>query len=178
MRVRFNRMYPERTVRKFLLESDGATRDITFTPASRVALLRFLRHLLGSFRKVSLVDKEGADRLEQLVSGELGALFDAKVGFLYGIWESESGLFRRLQTFIDWPAGSSPDYCVELSFYPDDVYTAAFSVRAFDAQVEAWRSMLGAQDFFVRHENASWDIYDAGGLGVIYTHSKPPLWQG
>jgi len=104
-------------------------------------------------------------------------MLDAQSGFLHGILESESGLFRRLQVFIDWPADSSPDFCVELSFFPDEVYTSAFSVRAFDAQIEEWRSILGAQDFFVRQENASWDIYDAGGLGVIYTHSSPPKWM-
>jgi hypothetical protein len=170
-------MYPERTVHDYLLDSDGTTRDVTFTPCPRDALLSFLRHLLGSFRPVSLADNEGADKLQQLISGELAALLEGHAGFLHGIWESESGLFRRLQTFIDWPADSSPDFCVELSFFPDEVHTSAFSVRAFDAQIEAWRSMLGAQDFFVRQENASWDIYDAGGLGVIYTHSRPPLWQ-
>jgi len=175
--VRRNRMYPERTVHDYLLDSDGTTRDVTFTPCSRDALLSFLRHLLRSFRPVSLADNESADRLPQLRSGDRAALLDGPAGFLHGIWESDSGLFHRLQTFVDWPADSSPDFCVELSFFPDEVYTSAFSVRAFDAQIETWRSILGARDFFVHQENASWNIYDAGGLGVIYTHSRPPLWQ-
>lgn len=170
-------MYPERTVLDYLLVSDGTTRDITFTPCSRDSLLLFLRHLLVSFRPVSLTDNEGDDRVQQLISGDFVELIRLPTGYFHGVWESESGLFRRLQTFIDWPADASQNYAVELSFFPDEVHTEAFSLRAFNVQIEAWRSLLGARDFFVRQENASWDIYDATGLGVIYTYSKPPLWQ-
>jgi hypothetical protein len=170
-------MYPERTVQHYLLDSDGTTRDVTFTPCSRDSLLLFLRHLLVSFRPVSLTDNEGDDRMQQLMSGDFAELIRLPTGYLHGVWQSESGLLRRLQTFIDWPADAPQDYAVELSFFPDEVHTATFSVRAFHAQIEAWRLSLGAKDYFVRQENASWDIYDAAGLGVIYTHSKPPLWQ-
>lgn len=170
-------MYPECTVHDYLLDSDGSTRDITFTPCSRNALLNFFRVLLASHNPISLTDKEGTDRKRHLISGELAALTAAPAGFLHGIWESDSGLFHRIQTFISWRIDSSSGFCVELSFFPDDIRRAAFSVRAFNAQIESLRSVLGAKDFFVRYENSSWDLYDAGGLGMIYTHSRPPIWQ-
>lgn len=170
-------MYPERLVYEYILEADGSTRDVTFTPCTRDALLGFLRQMLGSFRPVSMVDQEGADRRPELRRGDLAALLEGPSGLLHGVWESDSGLFRRLQTFVDWPADSSSDFCLELSFFPDDIDISAFTVRTFDAQIQTWRSTLEARDFFVRQENVSWNLYDPDGVGVIYTHRRPPLWH-
>lgn len=64
-------------------------------------------------------------------------------------------MFRRLQTFIDWTAESPGKYCVEVSYFPDEICSDLFTVLAFDSQIEAWRSFLDAKDYFVRFENAS-----------------------
>jgi hypothetical protein len=63
-------------------------------------------------------------------------------------------------------------YGIELSFFPADLDSETFRVDSFIALIEAWQSVLGADDYFVRYENASWDWYDANGLGVIYTGSQ------
>lgn len=122
------------------------------------------------------MDNEGNDLAGQLTDSALPELLSAPSGFLHGVWDADSGILKRFQTFIDWSSDAPGTYCLELSFFPDEIRLDAFSVRAFYAQVENWRLALGAQNYFVRYENASWELYDTAGSGVIYTRDKPPLW--
>lgn len=165
-------MYPEATIRDYLLDADGSSRDITFTPVSQERMIAFLELLHGSHHPDSFRDSESEDMLALLDVSEWSRVFTSDSGYLHGCWSSAAALLPRLQTFIDWDAGR---YCLEISYFPQDVDSASFSVRGFRQLVEDWRATLGASDYFVRYENASWELYDSAGLGVFYTHLRQPL---
>ena len=168
-------MYPETTIRDYLLDADGSSRDITFTPVKRERMIAFLRLLKTRHRPESLRDGEGNDILPLLSREDWPGMFAPESGHLHGCWSSPTELLPRLQTFVDWDGGPSGDHCLEVSYFPQDVDAASFSVSAFRQLVEDWRTTLEASDYFVRYENASWDLYDPAGLGVFYTHLRQPL---
>jgi hypothetical protein len=165
-------VYPEATIRDYLLDADGSSRDITFTPVSQERMIAFLELLHRSHHPDSFRDSESEDMLPFFEGSDWSRVFTSDSGYLHGCWSSAAALLPRLQTFIDWDAGG---YCLEVSYFPQDVDSASFSVRGFRRLVEDWRATLGASDYFVRYENVSWELYDSAGLGVFYTHQRQPL---
>ncbi|RBP39847.1 hypothetical protein DES53_109275 [Roseimicrobium gellanilyticum] len=168
-------MYPSTEVLKYLLERDGSTRDITFRPAARWRLIAFCEQLLSKYSIESLSDSEGEDQAEALKVHDWETLFGSSCGHSFGVFRSDSAIIQRLLCFVDWDLSDHSEYEVELSFFPTDLCPTTFTLPAFRELVEEWRTVLGADDYFVRQENASWDLYDSTGLGVIYTHLRPPL---
>jgi hypothetical protein len=155
-------------IAEFLLDSDGTTRDVTFTPVGAASLRAFLNSLLSKYHVIKASDAEGKD-VESLFRADVGDdALGAPGGYVHAVLEGSEQLIPVLQLFIDWPVDEHA-YSLELSFFPSDLDAQAFQVHAFVALIEEWRSILGADDYFVRYENASWDWYDAAGLGVIYT---------
>lgn len=165
-------VYPEATVREYLLDADGSSRDITFTPVGQDRMIAFLELLRRSHYPDSFRDSESADMLTHIDGSEWSRIFTSESGYVHGCWSSAAALLPRLQTFIDWDAAG---YCLEVSYFPQDVDPESFSVRGFRQLVEDWRETLGAEDYFVRYENVSWELYDSAGFGVFYTHQRPPL---
>jgi hypothetical protein len=159
-------MYTDLQMQDWILDRHGGTRDITFTPSERDRVMALLCHLLKTYNLVSLSDNDGNDRCSEIASP---TLFDGHSGFLHIILDGVTSFIHRIQVFVDWTGG---DYCVEISFFPDDLDLAGFTLEKFQTLVEEWNSYLHAKDYFVRIENASWDLYDATGLGVIYTRSS------
>lgn len=82
--------------------------------------------------------------------------------------QASGHLIPVLQVFIDWPEDDG-HYVLELSFFPNDLNAGRLEIRTFMTLIEEWRSLLAAEDYFVRYENASWHLYNSNGLGVIYT---------
>ena len=165
-------VYPESTIRDYLLDADGSSRDITFTPVNQDRMIAFLEVLRVSHQPDSLRDSESEDVLPLLGGSEWSRMFTSDSGYLHGCWSSAASPLPRLQTFIDWDAGG---YCLEISYFPQDVDAESFSVSGFRELIEGWRATLGASDYFVRYENASWGLYDPAGLGVFYTNLRQPL---
>lgn len=155
-------------IARCLLDSDGTTRDVTFTPVGTERLLSFLKSLLPDYRVVMARDADGNDIAWLFEAGPENDLLAAPSGYIHAVFEGNAQLIPVLQVFIDWPVNQRG--CgLELSFFPGDLDRQSFNVDAFVTLIETWRSILGADDYFVRYENASWDWYDADGLGVIYT---------
>lgn len=155
-------------IAKFLLDSDGTTRDVTFTPVAAEGLGAFLNLLLSKYRVVNARDADGKDVASLFRAGLGEDPFSNAGGYVHVVLERSGQLIPVLQLFIDWPVDEGA-YSLEVSFFPSDLDPQAFQVSAFVALIEEWRSVLGADDYFVRYENASWDWYDANGLGVIFT---------
>ena len=158
-------------VAKCLLDSDGTTRDITFTPVAAERLRDFVNSLCTGYGLVMARDADGND-ITSLFKNELQPdTLCTPAGYIHAVLKGEKQLIPALEVFIDWPMDRK-GYGLELSFFPEDIDASSFHIDAFVALIEQWNSVLGADDYFVRYENASWDWYDANGLGVIYTGSQ------
>jgi hypothetical protein len=158
---------------EFLMDRDGGTRDVTFTPVTRKSLGDFLKLLLASYTVCTAHDNDGEDVAFQLRESELDSVLDREAGTLHVTLSNPSAVIRNLGVLIDWATGKAT-YCVEVYFFPDAVDPIAFTLEWFVALLKAWNDQLRADDYFVRYENASWELYDAGGLGVIFTSKHLP----
>jgi hypothetical protein len=155
-------------IAKFLLDSDGTSRDVTFTPVGAEGLGAFLNLLLSKYHVVNARDADAKDVASLFRAGLGEDRFRDTGGYVHVVFEGSGQLIPVLQLFMDWPVDEGA-YSLELSFFPSDLDPQSFQVSVFVELIEEWRSILGADDYFVRYENASWDWYDADGLGVIYT---------
>jgi len=153
-----------RKIDKYLRDSDGSTRDITFTPIPPEDLFNFLAKFFSEFSDISISDKDGNE-----VEANLPKVIDAlssDSGFIHGVLKSESFMVSPFQIFIDW---ENPHcFRVELSYFPQDIITERFSVSTFLKKVISWWDLLRADEVFIRYENASWKWYDKQGLGVFF----------
>ena len=163
-------MYTDLQIHDWILERDGSTRDVTFMPVDRERVFAFLQRLLANYELVSVSDNDGNDRKTDVSDHGILA---GHSGYLHLVLDSATSLIRRIQAFVDWDIPET-DYCVEISFFPDEIDVANFTLEAFQDQVEEWNGILEAQDYFVRFENASWKPYDTHDLGVIYTRTTHP----
>ncbi len=155
-------------ITKCLLDSDGTTRDITFTPVEATGVRHFINAIRANYYATKASDANGNDVVSLFKTEWRDDTLSASEGYLHAVFEASEALIPVLQVFIDWPM-ENDRYGIELSFFPDDFDAKSFRVESFMGLIEAWCSVLGADDYFVRYENASWDWYDADGLGVIYT---------
>ena len=155
-------------IANFLLDADGTTRDVTFTPVGAEGLRAFLNLLLSKYHVVNARDADGKDAASLFSSGLGEDPFSDAGGYVHVVLEGSERLIPVLQLFIDRPVDERA-YSLELSFFPSDLDPQAFRVSALVALIEERRSILGVDDYFARYENASWDWCDADGLGVIYT---------
>ena len=154
-----------------LLDSDETTRDITFTPVAAERIRAFVNSLLQAYETVMARDADSND-ITSLFKNELQSdSLCTPAGYIHAVLKGSKQLIPALQVFIDWPMDRK-GYGLELSFFPEDIDASSFQIDAFLSLVAQWNVVLGADDYFVRYENASWDWYDANGLGVIYTGSQ------
>ncbi|MCA9113157.1 MAG: hypothetical protein KDA52_24610 [Planctomycetaceae bacterium] len=164
-------MVTEAQAEKWILDCDGSCRDVTFTPTSKDAVVAFLKSLLPEYVVSSALDNNGIDRSPQLQSDDPLQGID---GYIHIVLADGDGMIPHLQLFIDEDR-ELRQHCLEATFFPNDVDAQQFSLKGFRSLIEAWNAVLKSDDYFVRYENASWDLYDPAGLGVIYSRNQPPV---
>jgi hypothetical protein len=156
-----------------LLDRDGSTRDVNFTPVTREELVSFLIFLMEDYRLESACNADGHDLVPRLGAHEFDAALQGSAGYVHATLSNPSAVVRFLQFFVFW-SPDEPGYGLEVSFFPDDVAIERFTLDAFLAMLTDWNGRLQADDYFVRYENASWKLYDASDPGVIFTRKRPP----
>ena len=164
-------MVSESKATEWILDRDGSCRDVTFTPTKRIAVEAFLSSMVSKYRIESALDYNGIDRANQLRTDDPLLGFD---GYVHIILAEGGGIIPQLQIFIDEEEDPSK-LGVEVTFFPQDIDLECFSLPLFMALIDTWNELLQSDDYFVRYENASWELYDSAGLGVIYTRKLPPV---
>lgn len=164
-------MVTETQAAERILDCDGSCRDITFTPTSESATVAFLHALLTQYHVDWACDYNGHDRSQQLHTDES---LDGIDGYLHVILIDDQALIPHLQLFIDQDQASG-EYCLEATFFPNDLDAQRFSMSKFRKLIDNWNAILQADDYFVRYENASWQLYDVTDLSVIYSRKRPPV---
>lgn len=164
-------MVTESQAEEYILDRDGSCRDVTFTPTSKSAIGAFVRTLLSQYAVCSALDNNGTDRSQQLDTADPLNGID---GYMHIVLKDGRGMIPHLQLFIDQESDASR-YCLEVTFFPEDIDKTQFSLREFRLLIDEWNAVLKSDDYFVRYENASWDLYDPSGLGVIYSRNQPPV---
>jgi hypothetical protein len=164
-------MVTEAHAAEWILDCDGSCRDVTFTPTSKAALIAFVHSLLSQYRIGSAFDNNGIDRSKQLQADDP---FSGVDGYIHIVLTDGKCLIPYLQLFVDKDRETGR-YCLEATFFPNDIDPKKFSVQIFRALIDHWNETIQSDDYFVRYDNASWRWYDPNDLGVIYTRKKPPV---
>ena len=164
-------MVTESQAEEWILDRDGSCRDVTFTPTSKAAVVALLKSLLSQYTASSAYDNNGIDRSSQLQNDDPLTGID---GYIHIVLADGASLIPHLQLFIDEDRDVQK-YCLEVTFFPNDINAQYWSLHAFRSLVDEWNAILKSDDYFVRYENASWDLYDPSGLGVIYSRNQPPV---
>jgi hypothetical protein len=76
------------------------------------------------------------------------------------------GMLRNLQAFICCEDDGSP--FVGLTFFPDDVRQTSFLRDEFITWAQMLRLRLGAQRYYARYENASWQFGDISAQSGVF----------
>lgn len=154
-------------ITEYLLDNDGSTRDINFTPAEYENVGLLISLLIADYQKGVFFEQDGVEL--DFDSKAVCRLFEREAGSIYGYFESETVLIKKLQLFLDWP---EEGLCaVELSFIPDDLQPD-FKIELFLSKLNRWWDTLQASEVFIRYENASWEQYNPNDLGVFYHQSR------
>jgi hypothetical protein len=146
----------------YLLDNDGTTRDINFTPSTYEKTVEFLNQFMELYSSGEMHDQDGNEI--SLNSESFKEMFAVEEGHIYGRFNEKSALIKHIQLFVDWPENGKAE--IELSFFSDDT-SNDFSYESFISQLNFWWKLLDSDEVFVRYENASWDYYDSHGLGVF-----------
>ncbi len=164
-------MVTESQVAKWIVDCDGSCRDVTFTPTSKSAVVAFVRSLLLRYAVSLANDNNGIERSQQLKSDDPLHAID---GYVHIVLADGGGMISQLQLFIDADRDDNK-HCVEVTFFPNDIDAKQFSLPAFRSLIDDWNALLKSDNYFVRYENASWDLYNPSGLGMIYSRNQPPV---
>ena len=163
-------MVTESQAEEWILDCDGSCRDVTFTPTSKNAVVAFVNLLLSQYVVSSAFDNSGIDRSSQLrTANPLRGI----EGYIHIELTDADRLIPRIELFI-YEDRDRHEYCVEVTFFPNDIDPQKFRFGDFRALVDEWNALLKSDDYFVRYENANWELYDPTGLGVIYSRNRPP----
>ena len=161
-------MLPKQDITAYFLDADGSSRDINFTPISEERIVKLLGHLLQKYKFSFLRDQDGKD-IEATTETLRTRLHKNEEGFLHGLMKSDKAVMPIIQIFIDWPdSKDKKDFAVEFSYFPADLKQQEFSYDLFMADIQEWWNIAGADEIFIRYENASWNWYDPNDLGVFY----------
>ncbi|WP_417387303.1 hypothetical protein [Gimesia sp.] len=157
----------DQEIMECLLDNDGSTRDINFTPAAFENVSLLISLLIDDYQQ-GVFFGPGGEQVE-FESKAVCSLLGKEAGTIYGYFESETALIKKLQLFLDWP--EEGQCAVELSFFSDDLQ-ADFKIERFLSQLNSWWDILKAREVFVRYENASWEWYNPNDLGVFYHQTR------
>ncbi|WP_054029596.1 hypothetical protein [Desulfatitalea tepidiphila] len=166
-------MFTKQKVIECILDTDGMTRDITFTPTSHFYMVEAIKNFTEGYRIDNATDNEGED-VSRLLKENPAKILSEGNGYIHCVLVSDQQLIPCIQLFIDWDSQKKDEYCLEISFFPNDINPASFKLHDFMKLIDKWASILNAKDYFVHYENASWDLYDPKGFGVIYTKQNRP----
>lgn len=164
-------MVTEAEAEEWILDCDGSCRDVTFTPTSKEAVGSFVKFLLQRYQVTSTNDCHGLDRVEQLQKADPCEAIDS---VNHVVMKKDDRIISQLQLFID-EEQELCRYCVEVTFFPDDINRQLFSFGTFHSMIEQWNEILQSKDYFIRYENVSWEHYNPNGSGVIYSRNQPPV---
>ncbi len=156
----------EQEITEYLLDNDGSTRDINFTPSTLQNLSRFLKVFLSIYNRGELNDQDG--EVVEISSTAVLEQLENKEGCIHGQLLGNNELISQVHLFIDWP--EEEGFAIEISFFSEDLRND-FTLVGFMSQLNEWWNLLQAKEVFVRYENASWDFYNPKGLGVFF-HDK------
>lgn len=166
-------MEPAAKALESLLDRDGSTRDVNFTPVTREALVSFLEYLTADYRLDSACDIDGEDVVPIVTALGFADVIQGSTGYVHATLSNPSAIIRFLQFFVFWNA-DEPGFGVEVSFFPEDITKEQLTLDAFCKMLSNWNAVLQADDYFVRYENASWKLYDSTDPGIIFTRKRPP----
>ena len=158
------------SIEEQILDKDGTCRDIAFPIISVEGASKLLDLFATSFNLNVARDLEG----ETLSISQAQRYIDTAVsGMIHAIWQS-SELITHIQLFLDW---ENRDFSAEITFFPDDIIQERFSMERFYQFLEPIVQAANSEKFYVRYENASWNIGDTGkGSGVIFSHEEFNRW--
>lgn len=154
----------EARILEYLTDSDGSTRDITFTPAALDCVEIFTKLFLEVFNDGELLDQDG-ETVELSVESVMSYIKTHGEGCIHGQLKSSDSFISQVHLFLDWPEDEK--IAVEISYFPNDLCVEITASLFFEA-LNKWWSALQANEVFVRYENASWEFYNPKGLGVFY----------
>ncbi|WP_444915787.1 hypothetical protein [Microbulbifer sp. TRSA007] len=154
----------EAEVLEYLTDSDGSTRDITFTPATLACVEKFIKLFLEEFSDGELLDQDG-EVVEMSSESVVSYITQREEGCIHGQLKSRDSFVSQVHLFLDWSEGEK--IAVEISYFPNDL-CGDFTTSIFFEALNSWWGALQADEVFVRYENASWEFYDPEGLGVFY----------
>ncbi|SHO54647.1 hypothetical protein [Vibrio quintilis] len=158
----------EAMIVEYLTDSDGSTRDITFTPATLVCVEEFLKQFLDAFYDGELLDQDG--ELVELSSRDvMSYVKEREAGCIHGQLKSSDSFVSQVHLFLDWP--EDEEIAIEISYFPSDL-TDGFTTSLFFDTLNQWWNVLQANEVFVRYENVSWELYNPDGPGVFYHATK------
>ncbi|OZG69930.1 hypothetical protein BTA51_28680 [Hahella sp. CCB-MM4] len=154
----------EAEILEYLTDSDGSTRDITFTPAALDCVEMFTKLFLEAFDDGELLDQDG-EIVELSAESVMSYIKTREEGCIHGQLKSSDSFVSQVHLFLDWPEDEK--IAVEISYFPNDL-CGEFTTSQFFETLTKWWNALQAHEVFVRYENASWDFYNPNGLGVFY----------
>ncbi|WHI45951.1 hypothetical protein [Microbulbifer sp. VAAF005] len=154
----------EAEVLEYLTDSDGSTRDITFTPTTLACVGKFIELFLEEFSDGELLDQDG-EVVEMSSESVVSYITQREEGCIHGQLKSRDSFVSQVHLFLDWSEGEK--IAVEISYFPNDL-CSDFTTSIFFEALNSWWGALQANEVFVRYENASWEFYDPEGLGVFY----------
>ena len=158
----------ESEIYECLTDSDGSTRDITFTPSSMHNLKAFLCLFLVAFDEGELYDQDG-EAINLTPECVDSYVKTHPEGCIHGQLQSSNSFVSQVHLFIDWPEDEK--VCIEISYFPSDLKNN-FTVLAFFEILNKWWALLESDEVFVRYENASWEFYNPKDLGVFYHSTR------
>ncbi|MCP4214848.1 MAG: hypothetical protein GY765_09335 [bacterium] len=160
-------------IRESILDYDGTTRDIDFTPVSRDSLVDFMEVLLRQYSLDWAYNEEGEEQTAIALGPDKSELFSAPEGYLHITFRSDSAMIPLLQMLLDWPEAGG--FTIQLFLYPEGLDSEFFQVKEFMAMVDSWNDVLKADDYSVSYEYAGWGY--RRGPGTIYTGSEYKLYR-
>ncbi len=106
-------MVTEKQAAEWILDCDGSSREVTFTPTSKPAIIAFVHYLLDRYHVDSAFDNKGIDRSQQLHTVDPSFGTD---GFIHIVLSNGKGMIPSLQLFIDEDQDTGK-YCLEVTFF-------------------------------------------------------------
>lgn len=150
-----------------VIDIDGSCRDINFPDVGRSEAVALLNQMKQSCKLKNSTDSEGNIISTQ---GIIKRLSSSDTETISSYWLCQ-GLVSQVQLFISWAKGE--EIFVEITFFPQDVDTTAYTLTEFTGWLKPILVALSTSTYFVRYENSSWSYGDISETsGVIFTNSQ------
>ena len=146
-----------------LTDVDGTCRDINFEGYSWEGVEGLLSYLVECSNSAPALDGQGR-QMDPIP----GSLVEAarKTGCVHLSLGEPCELIGHLQVFIATNEDKSP--FVELTFFPEDIETTESLEGDFIEWLDSVQLRLGAQRYYVRYENASWQTGDTSPSSGVF----------